>query len=134
MILADSSVWIDYLRDAATWQVAELDRLLDVQLIVMGDLILTEVLQGSRDETQFRQRSAYLSRLPLVEIGGGPIAIAAARNHLKLRELGITVRKTVDTLIATRCIADGLPLLHKDRDFDPFAEHLGLRVVSPRLN
>jgi predicted nucleic acid-binding protein len=134
VILADSSVWIDYLRDAATWQVAELDRLLDVQLIVMGDLILTEVLQGSRDETQFRQRSAYLSRLPLVEIGGGPIAIEAARNYLKLRELGITVRKTVDTLIATRCIADGLPLLHKDRDFDPFAEHLGLRVVSPRLN
>ena len=94
-----------------------------------GDLILTEVLQGFVDETDFNQARKMLTSLDVVELGGQEIAIQAAKNFRTLRHLGVTVRKTIDTVIATRCIESGYDLLHSDRDFDPFAQHLGLRVV-----
>lgn len=131
MILVDSSVWIDYFNGAATPEVDLLDGLLDRDTLAIGDLILTEVLQGFRSERDFELARRTLSAFTLVPLGGADIAVKAARHFRTLRARGVTVRKTIDTIIATRCIADGLTLLHVDRDFDPFVEHLGLRVARP---
>ena len=130
MILVDSSVWIDYFRGAATKQCALLDRLLGQESLAIGDLILAEVLQGFTSERDFNTARKMLASLELVEIGGLEAAVQAARNFRALRARGITVRKTIDTLIATRCIMDGLALLHCDRDFEPFAQYLGLRCLD----
>ncbi|MEA3043204.1 MAG: hypothetical protein QOJ53_2480 [Sphingomonadales bacterium] len=127
MILVDSSVWIDYLNDADSPETVRLEQLFWSDQLAVGDLILAEVLQGCRSERHFDTTRVLLSHLHLVTICDGDIAIEAARNFRRLRARGITIRKTIDTLIATRCIADGLPLLYSDRDFDPFVEHLGLR-------
>lgn len=130
MILVDSSVWIDYFKGIDSPQTEKLDNLLGQEPLAVGDLILTEVLQGFSDERDFQQASRLLTSLEVVELGGQAVALQAARNFRALRNLGITVRKTIDTIIATRCIESGYELLHNDRDFEPFSKHLGLRVVS----
>ena len=129
MILVDSSVWIDYFQGAITPQTEKLDQLLGHEALAIGDLILTEVLQGFADEQDFNKARKLLTSLTVVELGGQEIAIQAARNFRALRKLGVTFRKTIDTVIATRCIESGDELLHSDKDFDPFAQHLGLRVL-----
>ena len=129
MILVDTSVWIDYFNGTITPQTDILDNLLGYQPLAIGDLILTEVLQGFANERDFQRATQLLTSLTAVELGGQGIAIQAARNFRALRKLGVTVRKTIDTIIATHCIESGHDLLHNDRDFDPFAKHLGLRVV-----
>ena len=129
MILVDSSVWIDYFRGTVTWQTEILDGLLGQQPLAIGDLILTEVLQGFDNQRDFNEARKMLTSLKVVELGGQQIAIQAANNFRALRRLGVTVRKTIDTVIATRCIEGGYELLHSDRDFDPFPKHLGLRVT-----
>ena len=129
MILVDSSVWIDYLRGLPTPHTDKLDTLLGATPLAIGDLILTEVLQGCGTDKEFNEVKRTLGALHLVTLGGPEVAVEAARNFRKLRSLGITVRKTVDTVIATRCILDRHELLHNDRDFEPFAKHLGLRCV-----
>jgi predicted nucleic acid-binding protein len=130
LILVDSSVWIDYFNGTITAQTEKLDQLFGREPVAIGDLILTEVLQGFTDERDFNTARKMLTSLTLVELGGQEIAVQAARNFRALRKAGVTVRKTVDTLIATWCIENGFDLLHNDRDFDPFAKHLGLRVVE----
>jgi predicted nucleic acid-binding protein len=130
VILVDSSVWIDYFRGTATAEVEVLDALLVSEPLAIGDLILAEVLQGFTRDRDFNRARRMLSACQLVVIGGEQVAVEAARNFRRLRALGITVRKTVDTMIATRCIASDLELLHADRDFLPFVEHLGLRQVG----
>ncbi|WP_343035941.1 type II toxin-antitoxin system VapC family toxin [Aromatoleum toluvorans] len=110
-----------------TSQAEKLDSLLGTEPIVTGDLILTEVLQGFASERDFNQARTLMTSLVIVELGGQEIAIQAARNFRSLRSLGVTVRKTIDTVIATRCIESGMALLYSDRDFDPFVEHLGLQ-------
>jgi predicted nucleic acid-binding protein len=130
LILVDSSVWIDYFQGAVTAQTEKLDRLLGSEPLAIGDLILTEVLQGFADERHFNEAKKMLTALTVVELGGQEVAIQAARNFRALRSRGVTVRKTIDTVIATRCIESGYDLLHSDRDFDPFVTHLGLRVVA----
>jgi len=127
MILVDTSVWIDYFRGANTLEADKLDNLLGVELAVTGDLILTEVLQGFISEREFNQGRKLFASIPLIPLVGEDIAVQAARNFRKLRTLGITIRKTIDTLIATSCIEKELALLYSDRDFDPFVKHLGLR-------
>ena len=127
MILVDSSVWIDYFRGAQTPQTVKLDGLLSSEPVAVGDLILTELLQGFGSERDFNQARRLLTSLRIVELGGQDVAIQAARNFRLLRSQGITIRKTIDTIIATRCIESGLILLYSDRDFDPFVQHLGLR-------
>lgn len=127
MILVDSSVWIDYFRGTVTPQAEKLDSMLGEELIATGDLILTEVLQGFTTERDFNQARTLMTSLVVVDLGGQEIAVQAARNFRSLRALGVTVRKTIDTVIATRCIESGLALLYSDRDFDPFVEHLGLQ-------
>ena len=94
---------------------------------MVGDLILVEVLQGTRNASDFARKLARLSFFDPVQISTPDAAIAAARNYQHLRGLGITIRKTIATLIATRCILDAIPLLYSDRDYDPFVQHLGLR-------
>ena len=131
MILVDSSVWIDYFRGEATPQAEMLDALLGNEPLVVGDLILAEVLQGFQGERDFNQAKQLLMSFEIIEIAGRDVAIQAARNFRTLRGHGVTVRKTIDTLIATRCINSGLILLHSDKDFDPFVTHLGLRVAYP---
>jgi len=129
VILVDSSVWIDYFKGAITPQTDKLDSLLGRQLLAISDLILTEVLQGFASENDFDIARRMLTSLRVVDLGGREIAIQAAKNFRALRKMGITVRKTIDTVIATRCIESGYELLHSDRDFEPFAARLGLRVV-----
>jgi predicted nucleic acid-binding protein len=129
LILVDSSVWIDYFRGSITPETNKLDTLLSSELLAIGDLILTEVLQGFADERDFNQARKMFTSLIRVDLCGADIAIQAARNFRTLRSRGVTIRKTIDTVIATRCIESGYTLLHNDRDFDPFAKHLGLRVA-----
>ena len=130
MILVDSSVWIDFFRNRPTPQAEWLDRNLGEEGLMVGDLILAEVLQGFRDDKGFNEAKRLLGRLEEITIAGMELAVNAARNYRKLRSMGVTVRGTVDVLIATRCIANGLRLLHSDHDFDAFERHLGLRVVA----
>jgi len=127
VILVDSSVWIDYFRGKATPQAAKLDSLLGTEPIATGDLILTEVLQRFVSDRDFNQARKLLTSLVIVELAGQTLAIKAAQNFRTLRSLGISIRKTIDTVIATRCIENRLHLLYSDRDFDPFVTHLGLR-------
>jgi predicted nucleic acid-binding protein len=129
VILVDSSVWINYFRGNATPQAERLDFLLGSEPLAIGDLILTEVLQGFPSDKEFKEAQRLLTSLVVVDLGGQDIAIQAAKNFRALRALGVTVRKTIDTTIATRCIDGGYTLLHNDRDFDPFVTHLGLRSV-----
>ncbi len=130
MILVDSSVWIDYFKGVVTAQTEKLDQLLGHEPLAIGDLMLAEVLQGFAKERDFNEAKKLLTSLMVVELGGQEIAIQAAGNFRALRNIGVTVRKTIDTIIATRCVANGYDLLHNDRDFEAFVTHLGLRVVS----
>ncbi|MBD5804076.1 Ribonuclease VapC11 [Azoarcus sp. Aa7] len=129
MILVDSSVWIDYFRGAETPQVELLDGMFGRTRLAVGDLIVAEVLQGVKDDRQFNLVRRTLDAFAQIDIGGHEIAVKAAKNFRALRSRGITVRKTIDSLIATRCIEDGLTLLHSDRDFVPFHTYLGLHVA-----
>ena len=131
MILVDSSVWIDYFRGEVTPQTARLDALLGSEPLAVGDLILTEVLQGFVSDRDFTQARKLLTSLDVVTLGGQDAALQAARNFRTLRALGVTVRKTIDTLIATCCIEHDFALLYSDRDFEPFVKHLGLRSAMP---
>jgi predicted nucleic acid-binding protein len=130
LILVDSSVWVEYFRGTITAQTARLDGLLGTEPLAIGDLILPQVLQGFHDDRDFNEARKMLTALTVVDLGGLDIAIQAAKDFRRLRRKGVTVRKTIDTVIATRCIESGYELLHNDRDFDPFAKHLGLRVVA----
>ena len=127
MILVDSSVWIDYFRGTETGETERLDLLLGDQVLVTADLVLTEVLQGFRSERDFLTAKRLLTAFDVVNVGGPTIALEAALNFRTLRKKGVTIRKTIDTMIATCCIKNSLSLLYSDRDFDPFVKHLGLR-------
>ena len=129
MILVDSSVWIDYFRSADTPQVALLDSLLGHSPLAVGDLIAAEVLQGVRNEREFKWVKKILDAFDHIDLAGYDLAIKASQNYRSLRAMGITVRKTRGTVIATRCIEDGLTLLHADRDFLLFSQHFGLKVA-----
>ena len=130
MILVDSSVWIDYFNGKKTPQSDWLDLSLGNTPIIMGDLILTEVLQGFQQEKDFKVARDLLLGLPFVSMGGQKIAIESAVNYRFLRKKGVTVRKTIDVIIGTFCIHEKLKLLHDDRDFDPMVQFLKLEVVE----
>jgi len=127
-LLVDSTVWIDYFNGVITAKTEYLDSAVGSELILVGDLILAEVLQGFRLQKDFVAARDRLVKFPLVNIVGSSIALKSAENYRQLRSQGITVRKTIDCLIATYCIENNLMLLHSDRDFDHFAAHLGLPV------
>lgn len=127
-ILVDTSVWIDLFSNRTTCETSKGRSLIETgKQVVVGDLILLEVLQGTRDAQDYARKLTLLEAFDPLVIGDRPVVLEAARNYQRLRSLGITIRKTIDTLIATRCIRDDIPLLYSDRDFDPFVRHFGLR-------
>ena len=132
MILVDSSVWINYFNGIITWQTNLLDHYLSNVPVVLGDLILAEVLQGFRSDKDYKTAKDFLSALPFRQIGGYNVALQSAQNYRLLRKAGVTVRKTIDIIIATFCIMEGLILLHDDRDFDPLASLFSLKTPTAR--
>jgi len=130
MIIVDSSVWVDYFRGVDSPQTQYLDTLFGNKKLGAGDLIVAEVLQGFAVKTQFDEALDLFRTMPVYRLGGVEVAIGAARSFQALRTRGYTIRKTIDTLIATFCIRNGHQLLHNDRDFLPFEEHLGLKCVA----
>ncbi|MBN1317675.1 MAG: PIN domain nuclease [Anaerolineales bacterium] len=131
MILVDSSVWIDYFNGKRTSHTDWLDSALGNTQIVMGDLILTEVLQGFKDEADSQMAKTLLMRFPFMPLVGRTLALKSADNYRFLRKNGATVRKTIDVIIGTFCINYQIPLLHNDKDFDPMVEFLDLKVINP---
>lgn len=129
MILVDSSVWIAHLRGHRTPAVARLEAAAGREPLLIGDLILLEVLQGERDEGHAARIERRLRRFALVPLLDADLAARAARNYRKLRDLGITIRKTADIIIGTFCIEHQHALLHDDRDFAPMEQHLGLMIA-----
>ena len=128
MIVADTSVWIDYLQGIDAPHTNALDYELQNNRIITGDLIITEFLQGFRNEKDYAQAKSIMDALEYRDFVGRNIALKAAQNFRSLRKRGITVRKTIDVIIATFCIENDFPLIHNDRDFDPMELYLGLNV------
>lgn len=128
MIVADTSVWIDYLRGIDAPHTNALDDELQNNRIITGDLIITEFLQGFRNEKDYSEAKNIMDALEYRDFVGRDIALKAAQNFRKLRTSGITVRKTIDVIIATFCIENNFPLIHNDRDFDPMEQYLGLKI------
>lgn len=131
MLVVDSTVWVDYFNGVQNPHTDYLYNALDSIPIVVGDLILAEVLQGFRDDVHFEQARRALEKFTVVSMVSPDLAVKSARNYRSLRRMGITVRKTIDSLIATWCIEHEYPLLHRDSDFDGYERYLGLRVVHP---
>ena len=131
MILVDSSVWISYFNGVDIWQACLLDSLLSEVPIIIGDLILTEILQGFRSDKAFRTAKKSLDLLPFREMGGYEVALKSALNFRFLQKKGVRVRKTIDLVIGTYCIHEDLILLHDDKDFEPMEKYLALKVLSP---
>jgi predicted nucleic acid-binding protein len=129
VIAVDSSVWIDFLNGRKAPHVRRLQAILGIEEIIVGDLMLCEVLQGLGSERAARDVETLMRRFEIVSMAGDRLAVVAASNFRSLRRLGITVRKTIDLLIATWCIEHRCALLHHDSDFRPMARHLGLVEV-----
>jgi predicted nucleic acid-binding protein len=134
MTIVDTTVWVDYLLNVENLQTLWLDRELSGGSLGLTDLVLCEVLQGLCSDRQFDAVRRQLLAYPVFNTGGEEMAVASAHNYRRLRARGLTVRKTIDCIIATYCIRHGHTLLHNDRDFDPFEQHLGLRVLHPQTH
>ena len=131
MIVVDTSVWVDYFNGETNPHTDLLDILLVRERLLIGDIILTEVLQGFRRDAGFHKAHELLDTLEFREMLGREVALRSAQNYRKLRKAGVTVRKTIDVMIATFCVMHGHQLLHDDRDFDAMEKHLGLKVLRP---
>ena len=131
MIIVDTTVWVDYLRGTRTPYVDWLDDQLTSERLGLTDLILCEVLQGITTDSQFDAVQEQLLELEVFETGSVRVAVEAALNYRRLRVAGRTVRKTIDSLIATFCLLEGHALLHNDRDYDSFEDVLDLKVIHP---
>jgi predicted nucleic acid-binding protein len=131
MVIVDTSVWIDYLRNTNTVHTQWLDVNLNIQRLGLTDLILCEVLQGISQERQAQRVEQELTKFAIFNNSNPLIAVAAAKNYRLLRNKGRTVRKTIDCLIATFCLVNDFSLLHTDNDFAAFEGHFGLRVIHP---
>ncbi|MGY6742526.1 MAG: type II toxin-antitoxin system VapC family toxin [Cecembia sp.] len=129
MILVDSSVWIDFFNGKEADHVEKLYQLLGNQVIISGDLIWVEVLQGFKNDSQFKLAKTAFESLPYFALINKETALVAAENYRILRKKGVTVRKTIDVIIATFCIANNISLLHADNDFQVMEAHLGLRSI-----
>ena len=130
MILVDSSVWIDYFNGRKTDKTDWLDSAIGNKHIIVGDLILTEILQGFQSDNHFRTAKNLLLVFPFMEMVGQELAIKSALNYRFLRNKGVTVRKTIDVMIGTFCIHYQCSLLHDDRDFDPMEKYLKLTTIA----
>ncbi len=128
MIVADTSVWIDYFNGILAPHTDQLDEVLGTEMVIIGDIIITELLQGFKNDRNFEQAKEVIESLEYREFVGKQNAIKAADNYRYLRKKGVTVRKTIDVIIATYCIENDIELIHNDKDFDPFEEFLGLKI------
>lgn len=129
MVIVDTTIWIDYFRGVQNPQSLWLETEVQGKRLGLTDLILSEVLQGIREDQEFLRVQAEMLKFEVFVTGGIDLAVAAAENFRKLRKEGFTIRRIADCWIATFCIREGHELLHRDRDFDPFESELGLRVV-----
>ena len=130
MIVVDTSVWIDHFRNlGALPHVARLRAAFGQTDIVVGDLVMVELLQGAGDEAHASRVEALLRNFIVMPMLDDRRASHAARRYRTIRGLGVTICRTIDVIIASYCIDEGLPLLHNDRDFHPFHQHLGLRAA-----
>ncbi len=130
MIMVDTSVWVDYFNVTINIYTDQLDVLLSREIVVCGDLILAEILQGFREDMDFLNAKKAVAELECFAMVSRNLAIKSAENFRHLRKMGITVRKTTDMLIGTFCIENSIPLFYQDRDFDPLKNHLGLIPVA----
>jgi len=128
-LVVDTSVWIDYFNGQQTRQTERLHRALGQEEVIVGDVILTKVLQGFRRDDDFHRARELFRASPAVSMFGPDMAIKSAENYRTLRKRDITVRKTMDIMIATWCIEHALPLLYSDRDFNPAVQYLGLQAL-----
>jgi predicted nucleic acid-binding protein len=128
MILVDSSVWIDYFNGKDTQEVNTLVRILGSELIITGDLIITEVLQGFGKDNDVETAEMLFNYMECFTLAGKDIAMKSAEYYRYLRKRGITLRKTIDVIIGTFCIENNVALMHSDKDFDPMENHLGLKI------
>ena len=126
--MADTSAWIDYFRGVSAPHTDILDLELSRNRIVTGDLIIAEFLQGFKEEREYQEAKRIMDSLEYRDLVGREIAVQASRNYRTLRKGGITVKKTIDVIIATFCIENGFELIHNDRDFDGIEAMLGLKV------
>ena len=126
MILADTSIWIDFFNGKITAETNFLDNALAEGNVIIGDLIMLEILQGIRHDKDYNKAKKALGTLEQFELFGSSMVFECANNFRKLRKRGLTIRKTADLIIASFCIKNKIPLLFSDRDFVPFTEHLGL--------
>lgn len=126
MILVDTSVWVDYFNGQNNTYTDALDRALVEGLVLLGDVIYLEILQGIRSDTEFQTAKKSLETLDQVELFGNHMILKCANNYRKLRKGGVTIRRTTDVIIATYCIDEKVPLLFQDRDFKPFVDKLTL--------
>ena len=133
MILVDSSVWIDYFNGNLTEATEYLEAILGIENLIIGDLILTEVLQGFKSDKDFAMAKNLLTSFDVHNLLDQDIAIKSADNFRILRKKGLTVRKTIDVIIATYCIEHRISLLQADKDFTPFASHLGLKILPKSM-
>jgi predicted nucleic acid-binding protein len=131
LVIVDTSVWIDYLAGAINPHTNWLDAELGRRRIGLTSIILCEVLQGVRHDSDFSKVQREMMKFVIFDTGNTDLAIASALNYRRLRSTGVTVRKTIDCLIATFCISEGHSLLHRDRDYDHFEKRLGLHVIRP---
>jgi hypothetical protein len=129
MIAVDSSVWIAHLRNVQSSAVNKLRTIDSPEDIVVGDIVLMEVLQGARNDAHAEAIERNLRQFTIANMSNDLMAVVAARNYRRLRDRGVTVRKTIDVIIATYCMVQGHRLLHDDRDFDPIARYLGLEIA-----
>lgn len=128
--IVDSSVWIEYFNRGTAPTADLLEEGIRRGDVVLGDLIICEVLQGFRSEHEAELAWKRMSTCPVLALGSPFLMQRAARNYRFLRRRGITVRSTIDCIIATFCIEHEFALLTLDRDFEPFAALLGLAFAE----
>jgi predicted nucleic acid-binding protein len=130
MVVVDTTVWIDYVQGLETPYTNALDYELLHNQVITGDLLITEFLQGFRNDKDFEAAKKIMDSLIYCDMLGKDIALKSAMNFRFLRKNGITIRKTADIIIGTFCIEHDLSLLHNDRDFDPMEKYLDLHVYK----
>jgi len=130
MVVVDTTVWIDYILGLDTPYTNALDHELLNNQVITGDLLMTEFLQGFRNDRDFEVAKKIMDSLIYCDMLGKDIALKSAMNFRFLRKNGITIRKTADIIIGTFCIEHELPLLHNDKDFEPMEKYLGLQVYK----
>ena len=130
MVVVDTSIWIDYLRGANYKKMERLEEILDSDRIIIGDLIITELMQGFRNKKDLSKIELLIDSLEYKDMLGKNIALKSAKNYRELRKKGFTVRKTIDVMIGTFCIENKYEILHNDRDFEPMTKILGLRSID----